>query len=144
METTNLRILTAEQIWAAKDIEERVVDVPQWNGAVRIRTLTQKQSGDLRRKATRTNPVTRQSEIDNDLLEALLFTEGVIDPKFTMADYGKLQEKSMAAVSSVLRAVMDASGLSQESVTDATKSVDERSHAALRVLPGARTEDDEG
>lgn len=143
------RLLTADEIWAAKDIEERILEVPQWRkadgspGAVKIRTLTQKQSGDLRRKATRTNPVTRQTEMDNDLLEALLFTEGVVEPKFTMADYGKLQEKSMAAVSAVLRAVMDASGLSQDSVSDATKSTGERANAALRILPGAGVEDDE-
>jgi len=91
--TTEYRILSAEDIWAARDIEERVVPVPQWGGAVRIRTLTQKQSSNLRKQATRTNMITKQQEVDNDLLEALLFTEGVVEPKFTMGDYGKLQDK---------------------------------------------------
>lgn len=143
-ENNNVRILTAQQIWDAKDIEERVVPVPQWGGAVRIRTLTQKQSGDLRKKATRTNMVTKQSEIDNELLEALLFTEGVIEPRFTMADYGKLQEKSMAAVSLVLRNVMDASGLTEDAVKDATKSAVSGPEPAFRVQAGEGFEEDEG
>lgn len=141
---TSMRILTAEEIFAAKDIEERTVPVPQWGGAVRIKTLTQKQAGDLRKRATRTNPITRTAEIDNDLLEALLFVEGVIEPKFTMADYGKLQDKSMSAVSTVLKQIMDASGLTEDAMKDATKSDADGFDAALRVFPGARVEDDEG
>lgn len=138
------RILTAQEIFEARDIEERVVPVPQWGGAVRIKTLSQKQAGDLRKRATRTNPITRQSEIDNDLLEALLFVEGVVEPQFTMADYGKLQDKSMAAVSTVLKQIMDASGLTEDAMKNATKSDPDGFDSSLRVLPGARTEDDEG
>jgi len=139
-----VHILTAEEIWAAKDIEERTVEVPQWGGAVRIRTLSQKQSGELRRRASRTNPVTKQSEIDNEALEAMLFVEGVIEPKFTMVDYGRLMDKSMAAVSTVLRAIMDASGLSSDSVSEATKSPVDGSVVALRVPDGTGTGDDPG
>ena len=139
-----LKILTAEEIWAAKDIEERIVPVPQWGGAVRIRTLSQKQSGDLRRKAQRLNPVTKQSEIDNEALEQLLFIEGVVQPKFDITDYGRLSEKSMVAVTAVLKAIMDNSGFSGESVNEATKSLAERSLAEVRVFPGAEVGDDEG
>lgn len=137
-----IHILTADEIWAAKDIEERVVPVPQWNGAVRIRTLSQKQSADLRRKAQRINPATRQSELDNEALEQLLFIEGVIEPKFTAADYGRLSEKSMAAMTVVLKAVMDASGFSSESINEATKSPVEGSLAEVRVHPGEDARDD--
>lgn len=120
--TQNLKRLTREQILEARDIEEREVPVPQWGGTVLIRTLSQKQSRELRAKATRTNPITRQTEIDNDLLESMLFIEGVVDPAFTMADYGRLQDKSMATMSAVLKAIMEASGLSEEAVRGATKS----------------------
>jgi hypothetical protein len=137
-------MLTAEEIWAAKDIEERVVEVPQWGGAVRIRTLSQKQSSELRRRAQRINPATKQSELDNEALEQLLFIEGVVEPKFTMADYGKIADKSMAAVTTVLKEIMDASGFSSESVAEATKSAAEGSLAAVRVHPGEDAGDDEG
>lgn len=134
------RRLTAQEVFEADDIEERDVFVPQWKGSVRIRTLTQKQSGNVRRQATDK----RTGVIDNDLLEALLFVECVVDPKFTMADYGKLQDKSMAAVSAVLREILNASGMSEDAVKDATKSPVEESHPALRVLSGSGTEDDQG
>jgi len=138
------RILTADEIWAAKDIEERVVEVPQWGGSVRIRTLSQKQSSELRRRAQRINPATKQSELDNEALEQLLFIEGVIEPRFTMADYGRIADKSMVAVTTVLRAIMDASGFSSESVSEATKSPVEGSIAAVRVHAGEDAGDDEG
>jgi hypothetical protein len=137
-------MLTIDEIWAAKDIEERVVPVPQWGGAVKIRTLSQKQSADLRRKAQRINPVTKQSELDNEALEQLLFIEGVIEPQFSITDYGRLSEKSMAAVTTVLKAIMDASGFSGESVNEATKSPVEGSLAAVRVHTGEDAGDDEG
>jgi len=141
--TEPLRILTADEIWAAKDIEERTVEVPQWGGAVRIRTLSQKQSAELRKKAMRTNPITKQSELDNEALEQLLFIEGVIEPKFNMTDYGRISDKSMAAVTTVLKAIMDASGFSSESVNEATKSPVEGSLAAVRVHAGEDAGDDE-
>jgi hypothetical protein len=144
------RILTADEIFAAKDIEERVISVPQWPkadgspGAVRIRTLSQKQSAELRRKAQRINPATKQSELDNEALEQLLFIEGVIEPKFSMADYGRLGDKSMMAMTTVLKAIMDASGFSSESVDEATKSPIEGSLVAVRVHAGEDVGDDEG
>lgn len=143
--TNGMHLLTADEIFAAKDIIEVEVPVPQWGGWVRIRTLSQKQSADLRKKSTRINPATKQAELDNEALEQLLFIEGVIEPKFTMADYGRLSEKSMAAVTKVLKAIMDASGFSSESVDEATKSPVERSNASIRVqLSEDAGGDDEG
>jgi len=130
-ESNSVRILSAAEVLAADDIEEKTLFVKQWNGAVKIRTLTQRQAGELRKRATRTNIVTKQQEIDNEALEAMLFIEGVVEPKFTMADYGKLQEKSMAAMSFVLKEIMRASGLSDEAVSDATKSVEEEPDAEV-------------
>lgn len=119
--TTQVHILTPDDIWAAQDIEERTVPVPQWGGAVRIRTFSKKQATDLTRKAQRKNRL-GQVETDEDLLEALLFVEGMIEPKITVEDYERLQEKSAVAVGLVLRAIMDASGLSDSAVTEAKKS----------------------
>jgi len=126
-----VRFLTAEEIFAVDDIQERTVLVPQWNGAVRIRTLTQKQAGDLRRRATRRDMVTKQDIIDNDRLEELLFIEGVSEPKFTSADYEKLQNKSMAAMQIILKAIMEASGLSDAAIKEATKSSEDEFDAEV-------------
>lgn len=141
---TAKKFLTADEIFAAKDIEEIEVEVPQWGGFVKIRTLSQKQSAELRKRAMRTNPTTKVTEMDNEALEALLFIEGVVEPKFTMADYGKIIDKSMSAVTIVLRAIMDASGFSSEAVSEATKSPVEGSGAALRIPSSQDLGDDPG
>lgn len=139
-----LKILTVEEVLTAQDIEEKIVPVPQWGGAVVIRGLTQKQSAGLRRQAQRQNPVTKQLEMDNEVLEQLLFIEGVVQPKFSITDYGKLQDKSMAAMTLVLKAVMEISGFGGDAVAEATKSPLERTDDALRVYAGEDAGDDEG
>jgi hypothetical protein len=137
-----VHILTAEEIWAAKDIEERTVEIVQWGGAVRIRTFSKRQADAMRKRATHQDRFTKQDVVDNDMLEALLFVEGVVEPVFTLEDYDRLQEKSAVAVSLILRAIMDASGLSQLAVTEATKSIESGSEPEVRVSLGARVEDD--
>ena len=123
----NLRILSADEIFAVNDIQEITVPVPQWGGAVVIRSLTQEQAGKLRKKATYKDRVTKQDLIDNDMLEAMLFTESIVQPKFSLDDYEKLQKKSMAVMAMLMREIMSASGLSDESVKDATKSTEDGS-----------------
>jgi hypothetical protein len=144
MATDPIRILTAEDIWAAKDIEERTVDVPQWGGAVRIKTFSKRQATALTQRSQRRDPRTGQIDTDNDLLEALIFTEGIIDPELTVEDYERLQDKSAAAVGLILKAIMDASGLTDLAVKEATKSPEAGSNGTLRILSGAGVEDDAG
>lgn len=138
------RILTADEIWAAKDIEERTVLVPQWGGSVRIRTFSKKQADDMRKKSTGPNPNKpgRPVEVDTDELEARLFVEGVIEPKFKFEDYDRLAEKSAVAIGLILKAIMDASGLSELAVAEADKSTGPRPDASIRILPGTRAKDD--
>lgn len=143
-ETDPPKILTVADILAADDIEERTVFVSQWNGSVRIRSFTKKQADDMRKRATRKDRHTGKEDIDNEMLEALLFTEGMIDPKFEVADYERLQEKSAVAISNILKAIMEASGLSDTAITEATKSAPSELNGALRVSPGTRTKDDTG
>lgn len=143
-ESTPLRILTADDIWAAKDIEERTVEVPQWGGAVRIRTFSKRQFNLLMSKAQHKNARTGQMDTDNELLEALAFTEGLIEPKFTLEDYERLIDKSAAAMTVITKAILDASGFSEQAVAEAKKSLEPEPNGQIRVSPGARAEDDAG
>lgn len=118
------KMLTADDIWSAKDIEERTVSIPQWGGTVRIRTFSKKQVSELTKAATHRNRATGKDEVDNDELEALIFTEGMIEPKFTKEDYVKLCEKAAAPIAIILKAIMDASGLTDLAVSEATKSTE--------------------
>jgi len=148
-DTEPMELLTADEIWGAKDIETVDVAVPQWGRdkfgktkGVRIRTFTKKQADAMRKQAT----VKRfgKDEVDMEMMEALLFTEGVVEPKFALADYEKLQDKSAVALSIILKAIMDASGLSDLAVNDATKSAARQSDHTNGVPLSERIRDDSG
>ena len=107
------RILSVEQILTANDIVERTVEVPQWGGAVRIRGLTKGQHQQLRKRAT------SRSQVDTDRLEMLLFSESVIEPRFTLEQVNQLKDKAAAPFETVLRAVLEANGLADGAVEQA-------------------------
>ncbi len=137
------RILTADDIWAAKDIEERTVPIPQWDGAVVIRTLSKKQADEMQKLATSEDRHTKQPVVDTDMLVALLFVESMIEPKITLEQYEQMKEKSAVAVALLQREILSASGLSQLAVREADKSPGTEPAASIRILPGSGVEDDE-
>lgn len=123
--SNGLRILSVEDVFAAPDLAEQVVPVPQWGGAVKIKTFTRKQIGDITRRSTHRDRITGKDVTDNDLMEALTFTEGVIEPRFTLEDYERLkEEKSIGALMTIIKAINAASGLSEEAVVEAVKSTE--------------------
>jgi hypothetical protein len=136
-------MLTAEDIWAAQDIEERTVYVPQWHGSVRIRTFTKLQFDGIRKKSMIKDRLGKETP-DQELLEAHLFCEGMIEPVIPIVDYDKVQAKSAAAVAVVVKAIVESSGLSDVAVSEADKSAKNGSSETLRVLLGARTKNDTG
>ena len=142
-ETDPPHILTADDIWNAQDIEESTVEVPQWHGSVRIKTFSKRQVDAMNRRATVKDRFGKES-VDTEAMEALIFCEGVIEPTFEPEDYDRLRDKSAIAVSTILKAILNASGLSVTAVTDADKSTEPESRAALRVLSGSRAQDDAG
>lgn len=104
-----LRYLTADDIIAAADLDERDVYVPQWDGTVTIRGFSKARQQELRKRAT------IDGEVDTDRLEVFLFIEGVVDretkePLFTAEHYEQLRNKNAAAVDIVLRQITEASG----------------------------------
>lgn len=125
------QFLTKDAIRQAPDIREIDLDVPEWGGPVKIRTFSAKQAREMRALSTGFNPATKKVEVDNDELEARLVTSGIVEPHLELEDYAWLQEKSMAALARVLRAINDASGLSEMAVTEADKSVRPRSDDAV-------------
>ncbi len=111
------KILTADEILAAPDLEERIVEVPEWGGAVRIRELTKAAQQQMRRKATGPD-----GQVDADRLELLMLAACIVEPQFSEEQVERLKEKSASAVDRVLQAVLDLAGLSPEAVKQAQKS----------------------
>lgn len=142
MDSDHSHMLSADDIWAAEDIREDTLDVPEWNGKVRIRALTLEQMAQLANKATRRGP-NGQDTIDREMSVALTLIYGMIEPKLTEADAHRLREKSASAVTRIVQAI-NALGATEEAINGAVKSNASELNGALSVFTSARVEDDAG
>jgi hypothetical protein len=126
-------ILTLDAILAASDLEERVVDVPEWGGSVRIRSLTKLQQQLARRQATVrfSGPTGPREVIDNDKLEGALLQAALVEPALRTEDVERLRAKAAAPIDRILRAVLDLSGLGAQAVADAAQSFQDQPGTAV-------------
>lgn len=110
--------LTREDILAAVDLPEEIVDVPEWGGSVLLKGLNVEQALEMLEKIT--DPKTDKVNVEKATLYAFLV--GVIEPKFTEADLPVLKQKSMAAVKRITDAFTQLSGLNTTAVQEARKN----------------------
>lgn len=135
-------ILSADEIWAAHDIREHVVEVPEWGGSVRVRALNLKQISAIAAATTKRNPRTGQDDLDREQMMLRTLIEGIIEPPLSMADATKLQEKSAAVVSRIVQAISEL-GPTEEAINGAAKSDAPELDGAGSVLASSRTAYDE-
>ena len=102
------RILSVEDILTAPDIQEKVVEVPEWGGAVKIRSFTKQRPIQLRAQAM------NGEELDSERMELLMFVEGVVEPQFSADHIDLLKGKSATAMDRVLQAILALGGLTPE------------------------------
>ena len=140
-EPTRKHILTAEEIWAADDIKEELVDVPEWGGQVRVRALTLAQIANVAQRSVKRNPRTNQDETDRELSVAMTLIEGMIEPKVTWADYPKLRERSATAVTRIVQAI-NALGPTSEAIDEADKRIWPELNPEIPVRVGPRVGND--
>lgn len=118
--TTGLpTFLTVDEILGApSDLKEETIDVPEWGGAIKIRSLTAAQSAAIRQASLDTsNP--QKPKILFATLEKAQFKEGVVEPKFQDVQVTMLHQKSGPGFARVIKALDDISGTSKEA-TQAT------------------------
>jgi len=137
------RILSAAEIWAAKDIREEEVEVPEWGGSVRVRGLDLVQIAAVADAATKTNRRTGRDETDRKLLMLYTLIEGLVEPKLSYDDAAQLEKKSATAVTRIVQAI-NALGPTEEAVNGATKSAAPQQHDPFSVLVGSGASHDEG
>ena len=102
------KILSVEDILTAPDIQEKVVEVPEWGGAVKIRSFTKQRQIQLRAQAL------VGGEVDSERMELLMFIEGVVEPKFGVEHIDLLKGKSASAMDRVLGAILELGGMTPE------------------------------
>src|SRR3954471_5857192 len=132
--------LSADQIWAADDIREQDLDVPEWHGKVRIRALTLEQITHLASRVTHRMP-NGQENIDREQSVALTLIYGMVNPKLSESDAARLRDKSASAVTRIVQAI-NALGVTEEAINGAAKSDASELNSALPVFAGARVGDD--
>jgi len=110
------KILTFEEILAVKDLDTSVVEVPEWNGKVKIKELTKAARERLSKQAM------INGQVDTDKLQVLMLAECLEEPKITVEQAQQLWEKSAAAVDKILFAILDINGLSEVAQKEIQKS----------------------
>lgn len=113
----NLRILSVDDLISVVDTDEEVIDVPEWGGAVRIRSFSKNEQLQYRREAKDEN-----GEIDNDKLEMLMLVHGIVEPKLTAEHVGVMRQKRAMTIDRVLKRILVLSGLDAKSIAEAEKS----------------------
>lgn len=113
--------LSREQILSTDDSNTELVDVPQWGGSVRVRSLTGRERDRLEASMIGKNG---KADATRGLanFRARLVAASVIDdnaaPMFTEADIDALAGRSAAALDTIAQAAMRLSGLSESDVEE--------------------------
>lgn len=109
--------LTKEQILAADDLKVREIDVPEWGGKIKLRTMT----GTERESYFRRLMKHKADEIPKDLFQTLVVICAVDDKGeqlFSFDDLKKLSEKNGAVLDRLTKAAGDLNGLSDNSLDE--------------------------
>lgn len=120
-----MTLLSRDQILQADDLTHEDVEVPEWGGTVRVRTLTGSE-----RDAFEQSVITRRGkQVDMNLenLRAKLAALTIVDEDgerlFSEADVQALAQKSAAALSRVFTVAQRLNGLTDGDVEELTENL---------------------
>lgn len=113
-----MTLLTRDQILSADDLPDVYVEVPEWGGEVRIRTLTGAERDAYEARISGAN--TKDGKRDMSNIRAALVALCAIDENgaqlFTKDDVNRLGLKSAKALDRLMDASMKLSGISDDDV----------------------------
>jgi len=111
------RTLSIDDVFKASDVREEELEVAEWGGKIRIRSL----GLDSMR---RVNSQSIQPDGTTDLLEAMVWMviEGCVDPAFGPEHRKALGEKGLDVLSKISDAVTALSGMGEEAISNAEMS----------------------
>lgn len=118
-----MALLTREQILAADDLPSKEVEVPEWGGSVKVRSITAKDRDEFEqaliaaRQAKRVAPENVRARY---VAACIVGEDG--KPLFTAKDVEALGQKSFAALERVYQAATELNALSDEAVEDLAKN----------------------
>lgn len=101
------KFLTFDQIHAAKDITEKVVDISEWDGSVLVRSISKRQMDAILKASV--DPKTGES--DSATLEKMVICTGLVEPSLTAEQYDELKDKTASAWMKIYKAISDSSNM---------------------------------
>jgi hypothetical protein len=122
---TGLHMLSRESILNCVDFTTEVVEVPEWGGALTVKSLSGAERDRFEASITTMNNGVSAFKFEN--MRAKLVALSVIDPEtkelmFTSGDIDALGKKSAAALQRVFNVAQRLSGLSPKDVESLTKN----------------------
>lgn len=127
------RVLTFEEIIAAQDIGTVTLPVPEWGGAVVLRTFSK--DTELRMRAAARDPHT--GVVDSERLEMLMLVHGIVEPELTDEAADHLRTKNAGVIDRILSAIVDLNRMGGASVDEATATFPEGPGAETPLPVGA-------
>lgn len=107
---TQAKQLTADAILQARDFVEKEVDVPEWGGVVRVRSLSMGARYEINDRAVRTGG--KDQKIDNLAFAACTLEFGLVEPKLTRTQAEQaVKYRASEPINRICAAVWEISGL---------------------------------
>jgi hypothetical protein len=132
MKAKEPRLLTFEDILAAEDIHDRTLVVPEWGGAVRLRTFTK--NVELAMRAAARGP---DGLVDSEKLEMLMLVYGVVTPELTIEMVPHLRTKNAAVVDRILTSIVELNRLGGDAIEKAVGAFQEEPREETALPAGA-------
>lgn len=124
---SKLLLLTRDQIMAAQDMVFEIVDVPEWGGAVRIRSLNGLER-DAFEAAIAAPQQSGKVKFNTTNMRARLCAMSICDESgqrlFKDSDVMELGKRSAAALDRVFSAAQRLSGLSKKDIDELTENLE--------------------
>lgn len=117
--------LTRDSIKGIVDIKEEVVNIKEWDGSIRVRSLTGKERDNLESYMLR-NRAGDDEAVNMENLRARMAIAACVNeqgaPVFEEGDVEWLGDKNARALNRIFTVAMKLSGMSKEDVDDMTKN----------------------
>lgn len=114
-----------EKIRAANDVERHVIEVPEWDVSIEVRSMTVRQRAAfvMANQDTSDSGAQRVERVYGQILVQCCLDPDTSEPIFEEADLDWLMsEKSGAVIDNLVSAVLEASRLKEKAVDEAGKS----------------------
>lgn len=132
MKSKEPRILTYEEIISAEDIRNQTLDIPEWGGAVRLRTFTKDVELAMRSQARGPD-----GSVDSEKLEMLMLVYGVVEPELTYEMIPHLRTKNAAVIDRILAGIVELNRLGGDAIDKAIAAFQEGTGEEDTVPAGA-------